>query len=155
MVHCLFSVKHSEGLSHVGSTKEVQETFPCLTGITNVLRSNLLCATFRIFTLPFQFSFEYAFLHYYRGSLPGQKKIENFQVFCSTSITVTSSNNWKTSFELGESCLVSPVWSNGKEKLHVPYLAEKTCLKKIKIQDPVKIDELYRTVNCHCSQVSY
>lgn len=81
MVHCLFSVKHSEGLSHVGSTKEVQETFPCLTGITNVLRSNLLCATFRIFTLPFQFSFEYAFLHYTEVVCLDRKRLRTFKYF--------------------------------------------------------------------------
>lgn len=105
------------GLSHVGSTKEVQEIFPCLTGMTNVLWSNLLSATLRIFTPPFQFSFECAFLHHYRGSLPGQKKTENSQVFPSTSITVTSNSNCKTSFVLRGSYH----WSDQMEKKKYMY----------------------------------
>lgn len=115
---------------YVGSTKEVQEIFPCLTGITNVLRSNLLSATLRIVTSPFQFSFECAFLHHCRGSLPGQKKIVNFQVFPSTSITVTSNNNWETSLELEGAVWYH--WSDQMEKKkHMyPILLRRPCLKK-------------------------
>lgn len=45
----------------------------------------------------------------------------------STSITVTSNNNWEISLESGGAVWYH--WSNQmeKKKAHVPYLAEKTC----------------------------
>lgn len=125
------------GLSHVGSTKEVQDIFPCLNGITNILWSNLLSATL---TLPFQFL--------------DKKTLGTFKYFplpLSLLLLITIGKYHLSQGELSD--IVALIkW---KKKSIRTLSCWEDLLKKKPTQDPVKIDEVYRTVNCHCSQMSY
>lgn len=139
------------GLSHVGSTKKVQDIFPCLNGITNILWSNLLSATL---TLPFQFSFECVFLTTAGVVCLDKKRLGTFKYFPLPLSLLLLIAIGKYHLSQGELSDIVALIKWKKKSIHTLSSWE-DLLKKKPTQDPVKIDEVYRTVNCHCSQMSY